>query len=49
MRPDQRDWVLKVPLTEFAINSSVNKSMGYALFELIYGVNIGDQIRLNSE
>src|SRR6266436_4673779 len=37
VRPDQRDWVLKVPLTEFAINSSINKSMGYAPFELIYG------------
>jgi hypothetical protein len=42
VRPDQHDWVLKVPLTEFAINSSVNKSMGYAPFELIYGVMVVD-------
>ncbi len=35
--PDQRDWVLQLPMTEFALNSSANKSMGYAPFELIYG------------
>jgi hypothetical protein len=38
VRPDQHDWALKIPLPEFAINSSINKSMGYAPFELIYGV-----------
>ena len=38
IHPDQWDWVLKVPLAEFAINSSVNKLTGYAPFELIYGV-----------
>src|SRR5258707_8982326 len=35
--PDQQDWVLQLPMTEFALNSSANKSMGYAPFELIYG------------
>src|SRR5260221_10352737 len=34
---DQQDWVLQLPMTEFALNSSANKSMGYAPFELIYG------------
>ncbi len=33
---DQRDWVLQLPMTEFALNSSANKSTGYAPFELIY-------------
>ncbi|KXN81378.1 hypothetical protein AN958_05117 [Leucoagaricus sp. SymC.cos] len=31
---DQRNWVEKVPLTEFAINSSISASTGYAPFEL---------------
>src|SRR5258708_10419751 len=35
--PDQHNWVLQLPMTEFALNSSANKSMGYAPFELIYG------------
>jgi hypothetical protein len=29
--------LLKVPYVEFAINSSVSESTGFALFELIYG------------
>src|SRR5260221_3629082 len=33
---DQQDWVLQLPMTEFALNSSANKSTGYAPFELIY-------------
>jgi hypothetical protein len=36
VRPDQHDWILKVLLTEFAINSSISASTGFALFELIY-------------
>ncbi len=35
--PDQCNWALKIPMTEFAINSSVNKSTGFAPFELMYG------------
>ncbi|KXN88539.1 hypothetical protein AN958_07175 [Leucoagaricus sp. SymC.cos] len=31
---DQRNWVEKVPLTEFAINSSISASTGYAPFKL---------------
>jgi transposase InsO family protein len=37
VRPDQRDWVHKVPLVEFAINSSISASTGFAPFELNYG------------
>ena len=35
--PDQTDWVEKIPLVEFAINSSINHSMGFAPFEIVYG------------
>jgi hypothetical protein len=28
------DWVDKIDMVEFAINSSISKTMGYALFEL---------------
>jgi Integrase zinc binding domain/Integrase core domain len=37
IRPDQKDWVKKIPLVEFAINSSISKSTGFAPFELNYG------------
>src|SRR5215475_5742169 len=36
IRPDQTDWYSKVPMTEFAINSSINASTGFAPFELNY-------------
>ena len=32
--PDQKDWVYKIPMMEFAINSSISKSTGFAPFEL---------------
>jgi hypothetical protein len=35
--PDQQDWVYRCPLTEFAINSSINQATGMAPFELNYG------------
>jgi len=35
--PDQKDWIEKVPMVEFAINSSVSGSTGFAPFELTYG------------
>lgn len=35
--PDQKDWVSKLPLVEFALNSSINSSTGFAPFELTYG------------
>ena len=34
---DQRDWVDRVDLTEFAINTSISATTGYALFELNRG------------
>ena len=34
---DQKDWLSKCPMVEFAINSSVNTTMGYAPFELNHG------------
>ena len=34
---DQRDWSDKCPMVEFAINSSINATTGYAPFELNYG------------
>ena len=37
VNPDQSDWMEKVPMVEFAINSSVNKSTGCAPFDLTYG------------
>jgi hypothetical protein len=35
--PDQKDWVEKLDIVEYAINSSVSTSTGYAPFELNYG------------
>lgn len=35
--PKQKDWVSKLPMVEFALNSSINQSTGYAPFELVYG------------
>lgn len=37
IKPDQSDWYTKLPMVEFAINSSVNKSTGFTPFELNYG------------
>ena len=37
VRPDQLDWLKHLPAVEFAINSSVCTSTGYAPFELTYG------------
>jgi len=34
VRPDQKDWVAKVDMTEFAINASVSETTRYAPFEL---------------
>jgi hypothetical protein len=35
--PTQRDWVYLLPMIEFAINSSISASTGFAPFELNYG------------
>ena len=37
VRPDQRDWSEKVPLVEFALNSAISSSSGFAPFDLNYG------------
>lgn len=37
IRPDQKDWLTKVPIVEFALNSSINETTGFAPFELTYG------------
>ena len=37
VRPDQLDWPKHLPTVEFAINSSINESTGFAPFELMYG------------
>ena len=37
IRPDQTDWVEKLAITEFAINSNISSSTGFAPFELNYG------------
>src|ERR1700728_942291 len=34
IQPDQTDWVEKLPLTEFAINSNLSSSTGFARVEL---------------
>ncbi len=34
VQPDQTDWVRKVPMVEFAINSSASSTTGFAPFEL---------------
>jgi hypothetical protein len=36
VRPNQLDWPRHLPMTEFAINSSVSASTGFAPFELTY-------------
>jgi len=50
VRPDQMDWTDKVPLTEFAINSAVSSSTGFAPFELNYGYlpSMNTQVQLDS-
>src|SRR6202051_1041353 len=37
VKPDQLDWPQHLPMVEFAINSSVSASTGFAPFELMYG------------
>jgi len=37
VRPDQRDWSEQIPLVEFALNSAISSSSGFAPFELNYG------------
>jgi len=37
VQPDQTDWVEKLPMVEFAINSNISGSTGFTPFELNYG------------
>ena len=39
MRPDQKDWVIKLPAIEFALNSARSNTTGFSLFQLNYGRN----------
>jgi hypothetical protein len=34
VQPDQKDWIEKIDMVEFAINSSISASTGYSLFKL---------------
>src|SRR3979490_2209872 len=36
IRPDQSDWVEKLPMVEFALNSNISSSTGFAPFKLNY-------------
>ena len=37
--PDQKDWVMKLPAVEFAINSAQSSTTGFSPFQLNYGRN----------
>src|SRR3984957_8276768 len=37
IQPDQLDWVDKLPIVEFAFNSNISSSTGFAPFTLNYG------------
>ena len=37
VQPDQMDWAEHIPMVEFAINTSISASTGFALFKLTYG------------
>jgi hypothetical protein len=34
VQSDQKDWVVKLPMTEFTLNSSISSSTGFAPFKL---------------
>src|SRR6266705_3087744 len=36
VRPDQKDWAMKLLMAEFTINMSTNASTGYTPFKLVY-------------
>ena len=36
VQPDQHDWAEKVPMVEYATNSSISSSMDFAPFKLNY-------------
>ena len=39
VRPDQKDWVSKLPAIEFAVNSARSSTTGFSPFQLNYGRN----------
>jgi hypothetical protein len=45
VHPGQQDWAEHIPMVEFALNSAISSSSGFALFELNYGylpsINLG--------
>jgi hypothetical protein len=44
VRPDQKDWVMKLPAVEFAINSARSSTTGFSPFQLNYGKNPNSMI-----
>ena len=42
--PDQRDWAVKLPAVEFAINSARSSTTGFSPFQLNYGRNPSSMI-----
>jgi len=42
--PDQKDWVIKLPAIEFAINSARSSTTGFSPFQLNYGRNPSSMI-----
>ena len=49
VRPDQKDWVSKLPAIEFAMNSSRSSTTGFSPFQLNYGRNPSPMIWKGSE
>ena len=48
---DQKNWRQQCPLAEFALNSNISLTMGYALFELNCGFmpQLGQRLSMNTK
>ena len=44
MHPDQKDWVIKLPAVEFALNLAQSNMTGFSSFQLNYGWNLSPMI-----
>ena len=51
VRNDQKDWASQCPIVEFALNSSISSSTGYAPFKLKYGFipQLGQQLGIDTK